>query len=578
MICKNNLMIILLLTVFISRPFTVEAQQTLNPKLKAFVGYYQFQQNKALYFQIEVVGNQLKQVKIWDGRAMRLEQQSELDFLDPETQTRITFLKNKQGEVTEAQLNGDQWLKVMGYQPESIGDLTYEQVKSALDKNAEALVAAINTSSGDSLAHFVEEHFTADLKKIVGDNFIQQAYLDYRLTGGLKYYKNTYINQNAFHAEYQYISEDLDVIYEFSINLDQHQKIKLFNGRIIPNPILMNKPDNEKELVEGLEKTFKSLTDKDIFSGAVLLAKGNRVLFQYASGDANKESHIKNTLKTRFNLGSMNKMFTAISVMQLVEKGKLDLNNPVSRYLDSTWLPKQLADKITIHDLLSHTSGLGDFFSKEFHDAPASRFVTLEGYKPFIKTDKINFEPGSDWLYSNTGMLLLGVIIEKASGLDYFDYVKKHIYTPSGMTSSDGWDLTNNLGNTAIGYIPNPDGSYGDNLDIEFTRGSPAGGGYSTVEDLHQFALALKNGTLVSGASKSKLFKDYMNHLYGYSFQLWGSPDQKIVGHSGGAPGVSSIEYIFLDSDYIIILLSNYDFGGQKPGEYLLKQVQAMVK
>lgn len=571
----KNILIFFLIAANISTPLIVKAQQ--DKTLKKFEGYYQFKSEKSLYFQIITMGGELKQVRLWDGREMMLHQDSELVFSNPDRHFQINFSKNKQGEVSEAEVGNDHWEKVYDYVPENALLLDSAQIKLALDQKAKELVKAINLSTENSLIHFVDENFTDEYKHRERQNFIQQSFLTYRLTGGVKFSKCSYFSTHALYGENQYISEELGATYEFSLKLNPHLKFTLFQGRVIPNQLLKNNPVTEKELTNKLGSIFKSLTDKDIFSGAILLAKKDSILFQYVSGDAIKESNIKNTLNTRFNLGSMNKMFTAVAVMQLTEKGKLILNDPIFKYLDTTWMPKRLSDKIKIRHLLSHTSGMGDIFSQKFEAAPDSLFRTLDGYKPFIKINELNFEPGTNWLYSNAGMILLGAIIEKASGLDYFEYVKRFIYEPSGMKDSDERNQNLQKGSTAMGYIPQPDGSYHNNLHSTYIRASPAGGGYSTIGDLHQFAKALMSGKLISDSSKSMMFADVIYHQYGYGFQLWGNKTQQIVGHSGGAPGVSAIEYLFLNNGYIVIVLSNYDWGGFEPGEYLLSQVQSIT-
>jgi CubicO group peptidase (beta-lactamase class C family) len=271
----------------------------------------------------------------------------------------------------------------------------------------------------------------------------------------------------------------------------------------------------------------------------------------------------------------MNKMFTSLSIMQLAEKGKLSLTDPVSKFVDTTWLPKDLADKITIHHLLSHTSGMGDMFREEFEKASIPSVANLEAWKPFIKVKKLNFEPGKKWDYSNAGMFLLGVVIENVSGINYFDYIRQNIYQPAGMTQSDVYDVNTNPHNLAIGYIFKADGTFQNNRNSMWTRGTPAGGGYSNLHDLHKFALALTAGKLVSADSQQKMYTDYMRREYGYGFQVFNHNNYKIVGHSGGAPGVNAVTLLEPKSGYIMIILSNYDNAVQGLHTYMLNRLKA---
>jgi CubicO group peptidase (beta-lactamase class C family) len=574
---KFSTLIYILGMLFFQVPFLCTAQHG-NPSLNDFTGYYQSQQVKSLYIHIIVYGNKLKQIREWDGREALLEQKSGLQFVNEENQLKVSFSKDSIGKVKGVNIGEDNWIKDKSYVSENIEKLNADQAKSALDQKAEALVAAINSGSVNLVTKFVEENFSLPLRTSSATEFIKGAWETYRAMAEIKFYKSLYHNHHAYFSEYQYKSKYLDNIYEFSLKLDKDNKIKLYNGRITSPSSSSGKASNQADLIKSLEKTFKALTDKDIFSGAVLVAKGDKTLFTYASGEANKESHLKNTIDTRFNLGSMNKMFTALSIMQLVEKRKVNLTDPVSRYVDSTWLPKQIADQITIHHLLNHTSGLGDFFSQAYKDTPISQLTTLDAYKRFVKTDQLHFKPGTAWSYSNAGMILLGAVIEKVSGTSYFEYVNTYIYKPSGMAASSDSEFSPNRKNMALGYIPQMDGSYIHHLNSPFTRSSPAGGGYSTVHDLHKFAIALLSSKLISDSTKSTMFKDHFGKQYGYGFQLWSSSPTKVVGHSGGAPGVSAVAYMFPESGYIVTVLSNYDRGSYYPEEFILNEMISLIK
>lgn len=559
------------------------------PPLKTADGYYQHPELKELYLQMKVSGNKLTQIKDWDGKEIMLDQQSDTSFSDPTGSYSLSFLKNSNNEVSKLKIGKELWTKVPGYTPEKMPALSDTKVSEMLDQKAEQLVAAINSNSLEVLTNFVNANFSAALKSSMQDKFLFRAKNAYRVTGGVKFHKRLYFNANAFFGEYQYASEDLNNELEFSLKLDQEGKIKLYNNRVVYSQDPVKKVSNAEALVADLDQTLKRLAQKGVFSGAVLLAKGDRILYESATGSAMKADGIKNTLTTKFNLGSMNKMFTAVGIMQLVEQGKLSLNDHVSKFLDSTWLPAPLADQIKVSHLLNHSAGVGDFFSEKFMEAPVAQFRSLEGYKPYVKVSKLEFEPGTSWAYSNSGMLLLGAIIEKVSGQNYFDYVQENIYKPAGMEASalrtfggkepslanpDGGTKTNQ----AVGYLPKIDGSYEAVSNSAFTTGSPAGGGYSTVDDLHRFGVALLSAKLLKDSSKQKMFKDELGQSYGYGFQLSGSTEKQVVGHAGGAPGVNAVTYIFPDSEYIIVVLSNYDRGATELGEYLLNQLKSIVK
>ncbi|WP_316839016.1 serine hydrolase domain-containing protein [Pedobacter gandavensis] len=580
---------LLLPLTFTSFSVALAQEKTSFPTLKTADGYYQHPVVKELYLLMQVSGNKLKQVKEWDGKEIILDQKSETDFSDATGTYSLSLLKNSNNEVSGLKVGQEQWTKVPGYTPEKMPVLSDTQVSEMLNQKAEQLVSAINSNSLEVLTNFVNTNFSAALKSSMEDQFLFRAKNAYRATGGVKFHKRLYFNAKAFFGEYQYASEDLNNELEFSLKLDQEGKIKLYNNRLVYSADPVKKVSNAEALVADLDQTLKRLAQKDVFSGVVLLAKGDRILYESASGSAIKEAGIKNTLTTKFNLGSMNKMFTAVGIMQLVEQGKINLNDSVSKFLDSTWLPTALADQIKVSHLLNHSAGVGDFFNEKFLESPVAQFRTLEGYKPFVKVSNLEFEPGTSWAYSNSGMLLLGAIIEKISGQNYFDYVQENIYKPAGMEDSalrtfggkepgvpnpDGGTKTHQ----AVGYLPKIDGSYETVSNSAFTTSSPAGGGYSTIADLHKFGVALLSDKLLRGSSKDKMFKDELGKSYGYGFQLSGSVEKQVVGHAGGAPGVNAVTYIFPDSKYVIVVLSNYDRGATELGEYLLNQVKSIVK
>ena len=325
-------------------------------------------------------------------------------------------------------------------------------------------------------------------------------------------------------------------------------------------------PIKADQLASELKAFVEKLVKAKAFSGTVLVAKEGKVLFSGAYGLASKDYDVPNRLDTKFNLGSMNKMFTAVAVAQLTEQGKLAYDDPLSKYLSTDWLPREVSDKITVEHLLTHTSGLGSYFSEKFMGSSRALYRKVDDYKPLVAEEKPQFEPGTQWAYSNTGMLLLGAVIEKASGEDYFDYVRKNIYEPAGMKNSDCYELDHVNPNLAVGYSketgPNGQTVWTNNIFKHVLRGGPAGGGYSTVEDLLRFDQAMRANKLVKAETAERIWSPKPNSPeYGYGFGLQGEPGNRIVGHSGGFPGINSVLEMHLDTGYTIAVMSNYDRG-----------------
>jgi CubicO group peptidase (beta-lactamase class C family) len=320
-----------------------------------------------------------------------------------------------------------------------------------------------------------------------------------------------------------------------------------------------------EQMAQELKAFVGKLAAADVFSGTVLLAKDGVPVFKAAYGMANKDFNAPNRIDTKFNLGSMNKMFTAVAVAQLVERGKLSFDDPLSKFLPD-FPDKASAEKIKIKHLLTHTAGLGGYFSRQWDESSRASYRTVDDMmKRAAADEKLLFEPGTRWRYSNTGMLVLGKVIEKVSGQSYYDYVRDNITRPAGMVNTDCYELDRVNPNLAVGYdkeITDAGISFTNNIFAHVLRGGPQGGGYSTVEDLLKFDLALRSNKLV-GAEYVKLLlsaKPEMNSpSYGYGFQV--ETESQIAGHGGGFIGINSNLDMFLGTGWTAIVMSNYSRG-----------------
>lgn len=336
------------------------------------------------------------------------------------------------------------------------------------------------------------------------------------------------------------------------------------------------------QIAKELKTLLEKLAGADVFSGAVLLAKDGVPVFQGAYGQANKDFNVPNRLDTKFNLGSMNKMFTAVAIAQLVERGKLSFDDPLAKFLPD-FPDKESAQKIQIKHLLSHTAGLGGYFSKKWDESSRALYRTVDDMMKLAAADeKLLFEPGTRWQYSNTGMLVLGKVIEKVSGQSYYDYVRENISKPAGMLNTDCYELDHVNPNLAVGY----EKEYGDdgitftnNIFMHVLRGGPQGGGYSTVEDLLKFDRALRGNKLVGAAFVQLLLSakpELKSPSYGYGFQIDGTA--QIAGHSGGFPGINSNLDMFLGTGWTAIFMSNYGRGAPPVQQKMRELVRAMLE
>jgi len=323
----------------------------------------------------------------------------------------------------------------------------------------------------------------------------------------------------------------------------------------------------DAEIASTLGDYLDRLVAADAFSGAVLVARGGAAIFQRAYGEASKSYGVPNAVDTKFNLGSMNKMFTAVSIAQLVERGVLAWDDPIGKWLGPEWVRPEVGEKVTIRHLLTHTSGLGSFFTDEFMRSSRGLYRDLDSWRDIVRRDSLAFEPGTDWAYSNTGFHLLGLIVEKAGGASYYDYVREQIYEPAGMTGTDAYEVDAVVPNLAQGYerIETEAGvTYRSNIFEHTARGGPAGGGYSTAPDLLAFARALADGRLLRPETVALLTTPKPTEgspNYGYGFQQW--DDGRVFGHTGGFPGISSAMLIDRGSGDVVVVMSNYGRTGR---------------
>ncbi|MGH7459522.1 MAG: serine hydrolase domain-containing protein [Longimicrobiales bacterium] len=323
---------------------------------------------------------------------------------------------------------------------------------------------------------------------------------------------------------------------------------------------------NETELIAALRGKLDRDAAADRFAGTALVARirsgTSNVLFSKAYGLADRERNVANTLDTQFRIGSMNKMFTAVSVLQLVQAGKIKLTDPLGKYL--TDYPNQdVASKVTIHHLLTHTGGTGDIFGPQYA-ARRLELRTLSDYVALYGSRAPAFEPGSRWAYSNYGMLLLGVVIEKVSGKSYYDYVAEHIYRTAGMTRSGSEPEIENVSGRSVGYMrPQASAAWSPNTNTLPWRGTSAGGGYSTVGDLLKFATALMGHRLLNAEYTALLIAGKVesggSSKYAYGFSDTSRDGVRWVGHGGGAPGMNGDLRIYPESGYVVAVLANLD-------------------
>lgn len=300
------------------------------------------------------------------------------------------------------------------------------------------------------------------------------------------------------------------------------------------------------------------------FSGTVLLAKGDRILLRKGYGMANFEQSVPSAPETVFRIGSITKSFTALSILQLEERGLLRVTDPVVKYIPE--IP-QAWSAITIHQLLCHKSGMPDFIDAKAYGELENPLHVENAIKEYADKPLVN-QPGEILRYSNSGYILLGRVIEKVSGLTYEDYLQKNILGPAGMTNTAVDHTTPLVPHRANGY--NFDGETIVNTKQVDPAGPGAAGALrSTVDDLYKLDRALKSDKLFSAAIKTKAWTPYghwsapppfpLEAEYGYGWMIGDKFGHKYVGHGGWVGGFVSKFERYPDDDAAVIVLGNFE-------------------
>lgn len=335
----------------------------------------------------------------------------------------------------------------------------------------------------------------------------------------------------------------------------------------------------EVATAKALGRCLSAKAEQDSFSGVISVTHHDRPMAFIARGVLAGAGSAPITATTRFNLASMGKMFTAVAIGQLVDTGKIRLDDPVSKYVSGL---THKASVVTVRQLLTHSSGLGDFFRPENMETML-KARTASDLLPLIASDKPSFPPGSKFRYSNSGFLLLGILIERASGQHYADYLREHVFLPAGMNHTGLSPQP--LATLAVGMTAFRGGPPSASTPVLVAKpataelrpalgaiqpfGSPAGGSYSTSADMQRFADALVQNKLLSAATRNELTSPQIIAFpakdgkpavsYGMGFGVGSEGGKRWFGHNGGAPGANTEFAEFPDAQWTLSVFSNRD-------------------
>jgi CubicO group peptidase (beta-lactamase class C family) len=430
----------------------------------------------------------------------------------------------------------------------------------------------INSGDMEKIRVYISTQFTKNFLKKFGEERLFDVYYGFfEKYRGLEFYKAR--ESSSFKLVGIHRCRSTGSGYSFGLMVESKPPHNIQGMTILP----LARPDgpesleslNEEERVKMLDSFIARLGEAGVFSGTILLDKGGNVLFKAAYGFATRRYNIPIRIDTKLNLASLTKMFTAVAVAQLFEKGKVSFDDPIGKYLGTDWIPEKIGESVQIKHLLSHTSGIDiggeDDNLTYLEQAFKGQFREISDYKSLSARATLKSRPGKNFSYSNIGMHLVGPIIEKISGETYFKYLQTHIFEPAGMSNTGFYELDIPEPNVAAGYSKEyRDGKifWRNNILACQIKGTPAGGAYSTADDLLKFENALRNNVLVSEKTKEILFtpkKELNAPSYGYGFQVRTFDDKLQVGHSGGYVGINNQFSMYRNKGYTVIILSNVD-------------------
>lgn len=303
---------------------------------------------------------------------------------------------------------------------------------------------------------------------------------------------------------------------------------------------------------ETIGEYLQAAVDVHRFNGSVLVAQKDQTIFSGGFGLANFEHDVANTPNTKFRIGSITKQFTAMAVMVLQEQGKLKVTEPIGKYLDD---PPEAWEGITIHHLLTHTSGIPSYTSMLNYRFRMAHFQTTNDMLGRFRDKPLEFEPGEKFEYSNSGYFLLGVVIEKAAGKRYEEFLREEVLDPLGLKDT-GYDRFKTvLQHRASGYE-----RYGNAIShapfLDMSQPYSAGALYSTVEDLNRWDQALRQRKLISEENYEAMFTPEKDH-YAYGWMVRGENSRRRIFHGGGINGFLSFILRYPEEALCIVVLSN---------------------
>jgi CubicO group peptidase (beta-lactamase class C family) len=341
-------------------------------------------------------------------------------------------------------------------------------------------------------------------------------------------------------------------------------------GIILPAPAPAQAP---APIAAQLDQILSSVYKADQPGAALLIMKDGQVLVRKAYGMADLELGVPLEPDMVFEIGSMTKQFTAVSILMLMEQGKLALSDPITKFLPD--YPTQ-GKTITVEHLLTHTSGIQSYTDMASWLPLMRKDMGVSELIGIFKGQPMQFAPGERWRYNNSGYILLGAIIEKIAGATYADFIQKNIFDPLGMKHSYYGSATRLIPRRVRGYGPGPGGAFSNADYISMTQPYAAGSLLSSVDDLAAWNMALLSGKLIKRESLERAWTPYKladgtPAGYGYGWGVGSYEGHRMIEHGGGIPGFTSDGILFPEDKLCVIMLTNSTVPGRAPGPFAFK-------
>lgn len=452
------------------------------------------------------------------------------------------------------------------------GSILFSQNEN-IENFGEGFIKAINSNDSTIQIKIINEIFSQSALGEFGVerllNFIRRMHENY---APMKYHHSEVLSFDkpegkSFIMHIYAKKSDAVMWNDFQMRLDPEPPHKLetigFIAEVSEPVTLPNGSIEQRYTLDWLGNYLEDLNSKYDLYGSILIAKGDKIIFEKYYGYEDLDRAIPITDKTLFNIASGGKMFTALCIAKLVEENKLKYDDKITKYLDG-FSDQTKADKITIHNLLSHTSGIAEYWTNETDKAVYSA-TSINDHLKLVYKAGFDFDAGTRYQYCNSNYILLGAIIEKVTGKSYYDFVQETVFNPLEMSSSGYFNYGSK--NVATSFARGDK----ENAWVEAVhgiKGSSAGGAYSNVRDILKFSDALRNNKIVSHktfenmiSAKNGGIKEPMDFDYGYGFEIEKSAQEISYGHGGITGGVNFEFKYFPQLDITLILFCNQNNG-----------------